>query len=416
MSPFTSKVVVGTTEEPALHGISPTVRVARTLPEIEDLRTVWESWCDDPNADLDSYLAFAHSRPEFVRPHVIILYRDGRPDCMLLGRLENCRLKLKVGYKTLFELRARRIFFVRGGYLGNASEDNIRLIIQELRSCLQRGEADVAELQRGFPNPTVDRSILEQFNPFFRGHFSPAHEHRWLELPPKYEEFLKNLSRKSRHEIRRHEKKLEEDFRGRMVIRCFHEPFEVEALAQVAEQIAEKTYQRALGVGYRADPETLESFRLAAQQGTLRGCVLYLNEQPSAFFIGKHYKSTLHGHFMGFDSQFGKYSPGLLILMHSIQDCFKAGQYTNRVDLGWGDRHYKRMLCNRSREDGSLYSYAFSWRGLRLNFLTSLVSFIDYVARESLAKSSWLQNLKEAQQSRLRKSTSQASFPPEIVD
>jgi hypothetical protein len=394
----------------------PTVRIARTLPELEELREIWDLWCDDPNADLDFYLAFARSRPEFVRPHVMVLYREGRPDCMLVGRLEHCRLKLKVGYKSLFEPRARQLFFVRGGYFGNPSEDNIRVLIQELKSCLQRGEADLAELPRGFPNPAVDQSITEQFNRFCRGHFSPIHEHRWLELPSNYEEFLKGLPRKSRHEVRRHEKKLEEDFSGKAHVRCFHEPFEVEGLVQAVEQVATKTYQRALGVGFQPNAETLEPLRLAAQQGGLRGCVLYLDEQPTAFFIGKHYKSKLHGHFMGFDPQFGKYSPGLLILMHSIQDCFKAGQRTTQVDLGWGDRQYKRMLCNRSRQDGALYAYAFSWRGLRLNFIRSLVSFLDVTARESLAKSPWLQNLKKTWQSRLQRSKSQPLSQPEDTD
>lgn len=34
-----------------------TVRILRTVPELEEFREIWTLWCDDPNADIDYYLA-----------------------------------------------------------------------------------------------------------------------------------------------------------------------------------------------------------------------------------------------------------------------------------------------------------------------------------------------------------------------
>jgi CelD/BcsL family acetyltransferase involved in cellulose biosynthesis len=74
-----------------------------------------------------------------------------------------------------------------------------------------------------------------------------------------------------------------------------------------------------------------------------------------------------------------------------------------KFDLGWGDRQYKRIVCNQSRQDGPLFLYALSWNGLKLNFLRSIVSFLDVEARKALAKSTFFQKAKKLWQSRLQK-------------
>ena len=380
-----------------------TVRIVRTLAELDELKGTWNAWCDDPSADFEFYLASARCRPDFVRPHVMVVYRDGQPDCMLVGRLEHCRLKLKVGHASLFEPKVRQLFFLQGGFFGNCSAENSQMLARELRRCLQRGEADGAEVSRLTQDSNLHQAAQSEFGFLCRGHFTPLHEHRWLELPGSFKEFLQGLSRKNRHELRRHEKKLADEFAGRTHIHCYRHEDEVNELAQEVEKVSARTYQRALGVGFRPDVEVLESLRTTAHQGGLRGCVLYLDDQPCAFFIGKHYKNTFHGNFMGFDPQFGKYSPGSVVLMHCIEECFDPNMRATQFDLGWGDRQYKRMICNQSRLDGPLYLYALSWRGLKLNLLRSTTSLLDRVARELLARSSFLQRLKKTWQSRLQR-------------
>ena len=391
---------------------SPTVRVVRTLDEVEKLKEIWSLWCDDPTADVELFLASARCRHDFVRPHVLVVYRDGQPDCILVGQLERCRLRLKVGYKTLFEPRSSRLFFLQGGLLGNSSAENCRLLVRELRRNLRVGEADTAEFSRVEQNSNLYSAAKTEFNFIGRGHFTPLHEHRWLELPGSFKEFLQGISRKNRHELRRHEKRLADDYSGKAHIHCYRDENEVAELAREVEKISARTYQRAVGAGFRPDDETLEALRISAHQRGLRGCVLYLDQQPCAYFIGKHYKNTFHGNFMGFDPQFGKYSPGLLVLMHSIEECFDPDYRATQVDLGWGDRQYKRVICNRSRQDGPLYLYAPSWTGLKLNFLRSVASLLDLAARQLLAKSSALQKLKKSWLGRLAKSESGAPAIP----
>ncbi|MGB9363988.1 MAG: GNAT family N-acetyltransferase [Candidatus Sulfotelmatobacter sp.] len=380
-----------------------TLRIARTIEEIEQLREIWSLWCEDPNADIDYFLASAQFRSDFVRPHVMVVYRDCHPDCMLIGRLEHARVNLNVGYSTLFRPHVRRLFFVQGGFLGNQSHENSELLVSEIMSCLQNGEADAAEFLRAREDSSLYRAAKERPSFFCRGHFSPIHEHRSARLPNSFDEFLQGMSRKNRHELRRHEKKLKDEFGGEVRIHCYRTEEEVKDLAEEVNKVSEKTYQRALGVGFKTDVETIESLRLAAHRGGLRGCVLYLADEPCAFFIGNQYKNKFHGNFMGFDSRFGKYSPGLYILMHSIEECFEPDHRATEIDLGWGDRQYKRTICNQSWKDGPLYLYAPSFKGIRLNCLRTTTSLIDMWARNLLLRSKLLQRLKKAWQVGLRR-------------
>ena len=56
-----------------------TTRIIRTREEIEDIRDLWVSWQSHPNSDIDFYLTVQRLRPKIVRPHVIVVYNDGRP-------------------------------------------------------------------------------------------------------------------------------------------------------------------------------------------------------------------------------------------------------------------------------------------------------------------------------------------------
>ncbi len=379
---------------------SPVIRTARTFAEIEDLREVWSLWCNDPDADLDFCLAHARSRPEFVRSHVIVISRGGRPDCLLVGAVERGRLRLKIGYATVFEPFVSQLVLVRGGLLGNATRENCQLLAEELRRFLQGHEVDSVKLAGASQDSPLSEALKTEFNCFRRGHFTLFHEHRWIELPESFDEFLKGMSRKHRHEFRRHKKKLSDHCSGSAQIHCFRRQSELAELVREVEAISTKTYQRAMGVGFRPEAEILEFLQAAARKGTLRGCVLSIHGQPCAFFIGNEYKDTFYGNFMGFDPAFGKYSPGLLVLMHCIEECFDPATRSSRFDLGWGDREFKRIICNQSRLDGSQYLYSFSWAGMKLNVLRSTTSLIDLLARKLLARSNFLEGLKKAWQDR----------------
>lgn len=80
------------------------LRLLRSVPEIEQIRDIWAAWQCHPNSDVDFFLAVIQSRPNVLRPHVVLACRDGVPEAMLVARLEANTVPINFGYKTLFKL------------------------------------------------------------------------------------------------------------------------------------------------------------------------------------------------------------------------------------------------------------------------------------------------------------------------
>ncbi|MGO9642820.1 MAG: hypothetical protein ACLP1Y_16115, partial [Candidatus Acidiferrales bacterium] len=127
--------------EPAPKGLR--VRVVRDYAGIEDVRPIWTSWQSHPNADIDFYLTVLRSRPEVLRPYVLVLYRGDSPEAMLIGRIDQSPLEFKMGYKTLFKAPVRQLTLIYGGRLGDLSLRNCELLLCELVNSLRREKVDV---------------------------------------------------------------------------------------------------------------------------------------------------------------------------------------------------------------------------------------------------------------------------------
>ena len=123
------------------------IRIARSREEIETLRQAWTAWPTHRDSDIDFYLMIIQSYAEVLRPHVIGLYRNGRPDAILVGRLERKQVTFRVGYFRAFRPWAHCLTFVYGALHGSASSENTEILVREVMKNLKQGDADVAVLE-----------------------------------------------------------------------------------------------------------------------------------------------------------------------------------------------------------------------------------------------------------------------------
>ncbi|PHS24789.1 MAG: hypothetical protein COA85_07830 [Robiginitomaculum sp.] len=72
--------------------------------------------------------------------------------------------------------------------------------------------------------------------------------------------------------------------------------------------------------------------------------MLYLGGKPAAAEIGLYCEGTYHSWIAAYDTQFSKYSPGLLLLAGVMKNARKLG--INMIDLGVGHEHYKKYYAN----------------------------------------------------------------------
>ena len=373
-------------------GIS--IRTFRTPSEIEEIREVWKSWQYHPNADIDFFLTVNRVRPQILRPHVMVLYRDNRPEAMLVGRIVNERIAFKIGYKTILKPRARMLRIASNGLLGNLSRANSEVLVKKILDTLRRGESDLAVLSNVRADSLVYQAATRVPGFLSRDFFPRLQPHRSMTIPATVEDFHRRLSPK----VRKNSKwtKLLREFPNRLRIDCIRETDGLERMFRDVEEIAGKTYQRGLGVGFQDSTEMRERLSLEAERGRLRAFILYLAGRPSAFWVGTVYQRTFHGDFVGYDPEYGQYSPGMFLMMRVIEG-FCKGQGSGdvaQIDFGCGDAQYKQILCHEQWQEASLLIFAPNVKGFALFLLKTPMALAEHAVRKGLEKVRLLQRVK----------------------
>jgi hypothetical protein len=374
------------------------VRIIRSEPELEALHEAWMTWPGQRDSDIDFYLMIVRSYPEVVRPHVVALYRDGQPESILVGRLEQKQLRFGIGYLPGIALSARCLTFVYGPIHGDSSAQSTELLLGSVIGSLRQGEADAALLEF-VPVDTALYQLAVSMPGFFARDCFPALQgHASLTVPGDIEEVYRRMSRERRKHTRASVKKLESYPAGRPRIVCYRQASELDELFRHVEEIAQRTYQRGLGVGFEDSPRVRQRLELGAQKGWLRAYLLFLGERPCAFWIGMLYRGTFVSEYMGYDPEFRQYSPGMVLIMRVLEQfCSRSDADTIReLDFGLGRAEYKTALCSRSWQEGCVYIFSPTPRGLALKLLRTATRLAEESARRMLKTSSLFPRLKRA--------------------
>jgi hypothetical protein len=373
------------------------IRVARSLEEVEELRSIWEGWQWHPNADIDFYLTIVNSRKEILRPHVILLLSNNQPMAMMIGRMEEIRLDFKVGYKTLFKPKARILNFVYGGILGEQSNSNAEIIIDELINSLKRGEADAVFLSHLPLDSNIYQVARRKPGFLYRDPIPIVNLHWQITLPASVDAFFQKMDRKRRHEINRIIRKFEKE--KRVIIKCYRQKEETEQLCNDAEEIAKKSYLRGLTAGFVHNYENQRRVTLEANRGRLLAYILYVGDKPCAF-----YGKTFHLDFTAYDPIYHKYEPGTVLLIKIIGElCKNENGNINYIDFGLGDAFYKRRLCDRSWKEASMYLFAPTLNGITINSIRIILGTISRSTESFLKQTKFLATIKRHWRKYLRR-------------
>lgn len=371
------------------------VRTIQTMEEFDEVCTVWVPAPDDPDSDPRVNMAIVSSRPEFVRPHVIVLYSGGCPCSMLLGRLERTRLDLRIGYLHV-RPQATRYAFEHGGPRGERSEFVCRLLIQQLCQGLQSGEADLATL--GFMRSDSPFYGLVRRIPGFlmRDVVHQEQLHHYLAIPDSSEAFYSSLGANSRKNIKRKQRRLYEAFSGTVSVTTYSRESEIDEVVPRLESVARKGYLRALGGDFRDTPEMRFQLKLAAERGWLRVYLLQVAGNPISYWICELDRGRLRGCYVGYDPEFGKYSPGMLLMTLVISAlCTGAEERAFALDFGLGDAEYKMVLANSSWNDGNPFVFAPSFRGLWLKLIVTVARALEILAKSLLSRAGALPKIRK---------------------
>jgi hypothetical protein len=350
--------------------------IARTVKEIEAIRVPWESFQSHPNGDIDFFLNLIDFRKEIERPHVVLLQENGVPVSLIIGRIENVKFKIKIGYKELWDPKIKCLTISYGGILGNTNRRYAELLVEELIRALHEGEADAIIM--GNLEVLSDIYTVSITLPKIpcRDFITTRSVHRVKSLVQTEGNFTKILSKTARSNYNNYANKLNKAYKDRYDIKCYRHHQDLDTIMKDCESIARNTYHRALDVGFHENEEYRRRFDLALRKEWLRVYILYIDGFPIAFWTGMLYKKTFHLGDTGYDSKFKSFSVGSYLLMKIMEYLSTTGDAT-LLDFGFGDAEYKRHLSDHCWEEAYVCIFSFSIRSISINLIRTIIHSIS---------------------------------------
>jgi CelD/BcsL family acetyltransferase involved in cellulose biosynthesis len=162
-----------------------------------------------------------------------------------------------------------------------------------------------------------------------------------LDLPSSWQEYLRTLTQKQRHEVRRKLRRLWEA--GDVNYRMIEDSESVsQSIAIFLRLFRESRQDKAIFLTARMESFFISLMKTMAQAGLLRFGILELNSLPVAAVVCFDYNNTVFLYNNGFDPQYSFLSVGLISKVLCIKDSVERGR--SKFDFLKGAEAYKHRL------------------------------------------------------------------------
>ena len=336
--------------------------VARNPGDIEALRPVWEQMqAKEPypvlNADIDRFLSVIEASDGSLQPYIVLIKQNDRPVAMVLARIGENSVELKLGYKTLLSPKLRCLTVVYGGILGQPEEELCIFLIEKLMEMLRRGEVGIIYFNHLRTNSQLYNFARNMPGLLDKSYLPRIQSHWQTHIPENVESFYERIPSKHKREWRRCERRLAKECEGPVEVLCYRKESEIDQIMKVAYDISARSYKHAMNIGIADDVRTRALLSQAARNGSLRAYILYVNKVPCAFEFGVHYRETFFAEYMGYDRAWSSFGPGALLWVKVIEDlCTDTA--INTLDYGFGDAPYKQRLGTKVWQEAPVYIFA----------------------------------------------------------
>lgn len=364
---------------------SKAVNILRTADELDAVRPIWEQWETHPASTIDTFRESLRADPRQA-PCLLLLSAGGVPRVLMIGRTITTTLEFKIGYATVYRMKARVLSVVERGLLGQVGDEEARRLIEIVIGLLAAGEADMAH----FACLPVGSPIYERARRLpswrCRSYFiSP--EKRWLlELPDGFEEFLQQLPPRRRHNEQRLQRKLEKAFGARLRVRSVCGPDQIRSVLDEVDRVASRTYQRRLGIAFANTQPEREYLEAMARRGKLEVDLLSIDDEPVAFWYGRRDRSVYLLDKTGYDPRFAEFRVGNYLLLKVIERLCGSSD-VKVIDFGLGDAMYKQAFSNASTMECHVRIFSPSGKGMLLNMARSATLLGNDVVTRALKTS-----------------------------
>jgi len=354
-----------------------TARVATSVDDVERLRSVWSSWTHCLDHDIDYYVYRARNDSTDLRPYVISVYGEGVPQALLVGQVRKYRMSAILADVRIPGPEAEVLEIARGGRLGCQSSDIDKVLMSVLSKAIQNGDADVLCFERLPFHSELFHSVRKGL----KARVSEVLSCSVLSLAAPAGDPPSTFSGKTKRELKRKTRILQNAFPGAVRFKCFSRPDELKIGIADAAKVVDATWQYCSGYQCLNSPQTRAEAEFFGKNGWLRIFVLYVGDLPCAFLVGQFYRGTFYCQHVGYDQTYAQFSVGSLLTAWAFEEMAAAG--VRQVDLGEGGQEHFRRMGGEASAEGTVHVYSHTLPGIRAKVFFALMEALRAGARHT---------------------------------
>lgn len=201
---------------------------------------------------------------------------------------------------------------------------------------------------------------------------TPGMQSPWLKVEGEFQEQMKTISRSRRESLNRKRRKLLDKSDGRVEI-TVGRVADLEERLEQCWMISSKTWKYRAGSSIASDEHRIAFYNAigCSSQDWLVLGMLYLDNNPIAFEYNLLYKGCVYNLKLGFDEEFSKISPGIVLRLSMLEWVFEND--VERYDYMGNAADYKTMFSTGLTSHENLCIYNNSISGLAKYFTKGCV-------------------------------------------
>jgi hypothetical protein len=177
----------------------------------------------------------------------------------------------------------------------------------------------------------------------------------YIDMRQSFDEYKNKFSSKTRSTINRKVRKYAEHCGGDISWRVYRTPQEMPEFYRLARAVSRITYQeKLLDAGLPDSGEFLDEMEGLAQQGRMRGFILFHQNQPVSYLYCPINNGILIYAFLGYDPDYMNYSVGTVLQWLALEYLFKEDSF-RFFDFTEGQSEHKKLFATHSVQCANVF-------------------------------------------------------------
>ena len=179
----------------------------------------------------------------------------------------------------------------------------------------------------------------------------------YIDMQQSFAEYKNKFSSKTRSTLNRKIRKYTEYCGGSISWKIYKSVEEMPEFFQCARTVSKITYQeKLLDAGIPDSAEFLHEMELLAQQGNVRGFILFHQNKPVSYLYCPVSTRILTYAFLGYDPSYMHYSVGTILQWLALEYLFQERSF-RFFDFTEGQSEHKRLFATHSIQCANVFSY-----------------------------------------------------------